>query len=157
MALHLLTGSDSPHHDVVRVESPQREVVEVVRDDVPTLLVVEPVLVTPGGLGVTLASLTDVGDTADVPVGSAMVLYKDAEGVFRFSALAEAQGQGFRHTQAGPTLRATIVHDLPFTPAGVRCTDTLGQINEPEEILVPQPGVIEVVFGAPFSGVIELS
>lgn len=55
-----------------------------------------------------------------------------------------------------PTRLVQIVHNLPFVPAGVLCTDASG-IAEPEDVTYPLPGVVEVAFGAPFSGTIRLS
>ena len=50
-----------------------------------------------------------------------------------------------------------VLHDLSWSPAGVLCRDTLGQLTEPDDVTYPLPGVTEVRFGAPFTGDIYVS
>ena len=130
----------------------------------------------------TLEQLADVADTTTAAVDTPLVWRKGIDGIWRpepaptadVEALAlevadhddritvlegaTAAAGGFRHTQSTPALVVQIVHGLGFRPAGVRCTDTLTQITEPAQITDPLPGsTTEVTFGAPFTGVIDVS
>lgn len=78
----------------------------------------------------------------------------------RLNALEAATGVGsldYRHTQSAPASLVQIVHNLPFRPAGVQCTDLLDQPTEFDRITHPAPGTTEITFGAPFTGVVDLS
>lgn len=86
----------------------------------------------------------------------------DAEQDTRLSSLelgggGDVPGLAYRHTQSSPAALVQIVHGLSFAPAGVLCTDTLGQLTEPDRITHPLLGVVEVLFGAPFTGDIAVS
>jgi hypothetical protein len=64
----------------------------------------------------------------------------------------------FVQSQSTPVTSLQIHHSLPFNPAGVVCLETDGS---PPLIGVgvsyPSVGIIELIFGAPFSGSVFLS
>lgn len=62
-----------------------------------------------------------------------------------------------RFVQLVPATRWQIQHDLEFQPAGIRAIDTSGTLIEFDELLYPQPGIVELVFGAPVAGTAWLS
>lgn len=102
----------------------------------------------------TLEELLDVEGTAAASPGD--VLTRSVDGPWRPAPIPVPAG-GYRHTQAAPALLVQVPHGLSFTPAGVLCTDTLGQLTEPDRITNPLLGITEVMFGAPFVGDIAVS
>lgn len=57
-----------------------------------------------------------------------------------------------------PSMTTVLInHNLPFQPAGILCLDTTGATILGATITHPQDGWIELVFGAPFGGLIFLS
>lgn len=57
-----------------------------------------------------------------------------------------------------PSMTTVLInHNLPFQPAGILCLETTGATILGATITHPQPGWIELQFGAPFSGSIFLS
>ncbi|MER5671174.1 hypothetical protein [Pseudonocardia alni] len=101
--------------------------------------------------------VTIEGDSAPTPV------YVPGTGTADTAHLAEridelaARPLDHVHQVPAPTLLVQIVHGLVFAPASVLCTDASGSLAEPDLITHPSPGVVEVLFGAPFSGTIRLS
>lgn len=78
----------------------------------------------------------------------------------RLAALEASGGLAsldYRHVQSSPVALVQIVHGLPFRPAGALCVDLLDRLTEPDRITNPLPGITEVLFGAAFAGVINLS
>lgn len=64
---------------------------------------------------------------------------------------------GWMHEQATPVLLVQIVHQLTYSPAGIIAKDTLGNQIEHDEVSWPEPGIMEIRYGVPFSGVINIS
>lgn len=64
---------------------------------------------------------------------------------------------GYRHVQSVPAALVQVVHGLSFDPGGWTCVDTSNDIAHPERVTYPLSGVMEFLFGAPFSGVIQVS
>jgi hypothetical protein len=68
------------------------------------------------------------------------------------------QASSYTHVQTAPASLVLINHGIPnWKPAGVMCIDTLGSVNEFEYIAYPASGIVEITFGADFSGTIYLS
>jgi hypothetical protein len=65
----------------------------------------------------------------------------------------------FQHTQSTPATLVQIIHNLSFPPAGILCQDTgiPALTVEYATVSYPLTGVIELMFGFPFTGTVYLS
>jgi hypothetical protein len=69
-----------------------------------------------------------------------------------------AQTLAFVHTQTQPATLVQIIHNLAFNPSGIVCLESGG--SPPligVSVSYPTLGIIELSFGAPFTGTIYLS
>lgn len=186
MAGFVRGGRPNPPEAVI--VDPVREVVEVENGDPLVIHVIEPVAITPEGLGLELEDLTDVHVGAP-PEGEPLA-WQLEEGIYSLLPFT-VQGQGLltradlgipngvaqlgpdailridqrpplpvlghRHVQLLPAERWQIVHEMSVQPAGIRAVDTDGTLIEFDQLLYPQQGVVELVFGAPVAGTAWLS
>jgi hypothetical protein len=154
MPVRVLNAGDAPQRDVVRIESPQREVVEVVDDGHRTLLVTEPVFVDADALQVRLDELADVeADTA--PSNVPLILVRSADGsLFTVQAMPPIAPPktSYQHDQIVTAELWQIHHELGFDPAGVVVQDYDGSLIEPDTITYPLPDYVELRFGVPVAG-----
>lgn len=59
-------------------------------------------------------------------------------------------------TVSAPTNLVQVNHGLNWKPAGINCRDAQGPV-EPADVVYPAVGVLEISFGVPFTGTINLS
>lgn len=64
----------------------------------------------------------------------------------------------YTHVQTIPVQLVLINHGTPnWKPAGIISVDTLGQVTEFDTVAWPSSGIVEITYGADFSGTIYLS
>jgi hypothetical protein len=64
---------------------------------------------------------------------------------------------GFVQVVSSPTSEVQVIHGLIFKPAGIICQESDGTIVEYAAVSYPVSGVVEIMFGFPFSGTVFLS
>lgn len=57
---------------------------------------------------------------------------------------------GYEHHQIVPSTLVQVIHGLDWKPAGVISIDSLGVVNEYDQISYPGDGIIEIKYGSPF-------
>lgn len=93
------------------------------------------------------------------PTGVYDLYFADAKYTFSVELSAEDQvtGGGYEHTVVTPATLIQIQHGLTWNPLPLNL-DSLGEQVDQDRVAYPAPGIIEVIFGAPFGpGKIYLS
>lgn len=133
---------------VIALGEPGPQVVQIGTDSTPT-----PIYVPAPGVGGGPAVLDQLLDV-DAPADVEGVLTREADGIVRAVSLPRS---AYTQSVPQPTTFVQVQHGLPFPPAGVQCLETGGDEVEYASLTHPLPGVTEIGFGAPFTGMIHLS